>query len=74
MKTVVEHIKEKLTNIGFTNVDEFFAEFLTTEKQQHEKTAIAITNIFMDALDNPKGGKFNGEEEFNNYWNKTYNV
>lgn len=42
------------------------------EKQQHEKTAIDITNIFMDALDNPKGGKFSGEDEFNKYWENNY--
>ena len=42
------------------------------EKQQHEQTAIEITNILMDALDNPKGGKFSGEDEFNKYWDNNY--
>lgn len=46
--------------------------FLKTEKQQHEQTAIAINNVFMDALDNPKGGKFNTVDEFNNYWKNKY--
>jgi hypothetical protein len=47
-------------------------ELLETEKQQHEQTAIHITNVLMDALDNPKGGKFSVEDEFNKYWDNTY--
>lgn len=42
------------------------------QKQQHEQTAIHITNVLMDALDNPKGGKFSMEDEFNKYWEDKY--
>ena len=34
MKTAMQKVVDKLNAIGFTNVDEFFKEFLETEKQQ----------------------------------------
>ena len=46
--------------------------YLETEKQQHAQTATHITNVLMDALDNPKGGKFSVEYEFNKYWEREY--
>lgn len=47
-------------------------DWMRLEKQQHEQTAIHITNVLMDALDNPKGGKFSGEDEFNKYWDDKF--
>lgn len=87
MKTVVQQIIEKFEHIQKNDCKTlpehiFFdgvlaileSVYLDIEKQQHEQTAIHITNVLMDALDNPKGGKFSGEDEFNKYWDKTYNV
>lgn len=34
MKTAVTQIKERLLEIGFTGVEDFFNEYLETEKQQ----------------------------------------
>jgi len=74
MKTAMTELKERLIEIGFAGVEPFIDEYILKEKQQHEQTAIHITNVLMDALDNPKGVKFSGEDEFNKHWYKTYNV
>jgi len=85
MKTAIEQICEYLQEdeensnyamerVAIRNCIIVAKSLLDTEKQQHEQTAINITNVLMDALDNPKGGKFSLEDEFNKYWDKTYNV
>lgn len=53
MKTAIEQIKEKLKNIGFMNVDEFFVEFLETEKQQ-----------IIDAYDSGIKNEYNGADMY----------
>lgn len=74
MLTYIEAVETEEFNQDLEYIKENCIQLIKKEKQQHEKTSIAITNVFMDALDNPKGGKFNGEDEFNEYWDKTYNV
>lgn len=59
MKTAIEQIKEKLKNIGFMNVDEFFVEFLETEKQQ-------IIDAYQTGEDH-----FGGDRA-DKYYNETY--
>ncbi len=77
MQTMLTYIKAMETedfNQDLEYIKENCIQLINREKQQHEQTAIHITNVLMDALDNPKGGKFNVEDEFNKYWSKNYNV
>jgi len=77
VQIIIDYLQEMLDDDFDSRtkyIQEFCEQTLIIEKQQHEQTAISITNVFMDALDNPKGGKFNTVDEFNKYWDKTYNL
>lgn len=77
MKTVTQEIQEAYKMYSAQHFQHWWYvnkdRLIETEKQQHEQTSIHITNVLMDALDNPKGGKFSGEYEFNKYWDETFN-
>lgn len=63
MKTAIEQIKEKLKNIGFMNVDDFFVEFLETEKQQ-------IIEAYSEGMGHY--GDANNRSEADKYYNETF--
>lgn len=64
MKTVIAQIKDKIKSIGFTNVDEFFVEFLEIEKKQ-------IIDLCTEAYELGLGHKeYNAEETYNEIFNK----
>ena len=75
MKTVIEQVFEKHDN-SFDKMD-FLRwlssnrkDLLKTEKEQQEKTSIDMINIALDNLNNPDCKM---EEEFNKYYDKTFN-